>query len=47
MAIFTLFSTGLREEEMQACKITVGEDRARKVSCTINIKTELSFYDIT
>jgi len=46
MAIFTLFSTGLREEEMQAYKITVGEDRARKVSCT-NIKTELSFYDIT
>jgi len=46
MAIFTLFSTGLREEEMQACKITVGEDRARKVSCTNN-KTELSFYGIT
>lgn len=46
MAIFNLFSTGLREEKMQACKITVGEDRARKVSCTNN-KTELGFYGIT
>lgn len=42
MATFNLFSTGLREEKMQACKITVGEDRARKVSCTTVLTRKLN-----
>ena len=33
---FNGFLTGLCEEKMQACKITIGEDSARKVSCTNN-----------